>query len=302
MTTPVTIGFAGSSNTANAFTGYRPLTMVDVLSNMPAFEPTFLNIAVSGWATWPNLVNLADLAAADLIIFDQSNDDSGDAAHDEAFIRNAWAQGNRVISVIIPSFDSTGNEQVTIPNNETVITNHLAITTAYGIPVINYWEMCKSLVPGTYDLTDLMADTAHPTALGFQLIETALRAYVPTGGEAQPDVLPARVNAASEDFQETPVIKNGTDDDSRTGTWAENGTSVSSSDVGATITYSGTFRMFGCYRADATYPDVSVAIDGGDPINPFAFYANGYDIGTRAAHTVVITVLTTCKIDEFWAI
>ena len=300
MTIPMVIGFAGSSCTANGTTGYRPKTMADLLAELPLYKFSFLNIADSGWATFPNLVNLADLSTANLIIFDQVNDESVDTAEVEALIRKAWTTGQRVISAVLPAWTVVENAQVNTPANQTALEQHLALCTAYGVPVVDFWQYCKDHVPGDYNLSDLYADTAHPSAIGYTIIETLLDDYLPNGGSV--GTLPTRIYAASGDFEQPPVIKVGVQHDSHTGVWTENGTSISSAEVGATITFSGTFRKFGCYRASGAYPIVTVTIDGGIPIDNFAFYQNGYDIGARAAHTIVITVVTTCQIDEFWAI
>jgi hypothetical protein len=145
----------------------------------------------------------------------------------------------------------------------------------------------------------LYADTAHLSTLGYQLLEADLQPLLPAGGAGQPSPLPAYVNAAAADYEHTPVVKLGTQHDAHTGVWTETGTSIASTTPGDTITFSGTFRTFGCYRADATYPQVTFTIDGGAPIADSSFYPNGYDTGARSAHTIVITVQTTCKIDEF---
>jgi len=294
------IGWAGSSNTASLI-GHRVIAQADLLAYFPQYDFTFTNIATSGWATWPNLVNLSDLTASNLIIFDQSNDDFDDTAHVEAFIRNAWI-GKQIVSIVLPAWVVLADNQVTIPYNQLAMEQHLTLCAVYGVIVINFWQYCMDNVPAPYHLADLYADTAHLTALGYSIFESMLDDYLPIHGTNPSAILPARVYASSADFQQVPIIKFGINFDARAGVWVDTGNSTASVTPGSTITYSGTFRSFGCFNAAAVYPNVSVVIDADPPINPFSFYANGYDYGVRAAHTIVITVLTTCTIDEFWAI
>jgi hypothetical protein len=294
------IGWAGSSNTQSSI-GYRPLAQTGLLNDHPEYVYTFLNISVSGWATFPNLVSKGDLATADVIVIDQSNDGADDTAECEAFLRLCSAAGQRCIWILNPAWNATTDDQIEIPANLTAIEQMRTVLNAYGATYIDGLALIQAHVAGGGHITDWFADTAHWNATGYAVVESYLDDILPTGGTI-PTPLPARTYADAEDYEHDPVIVNGSAEDSRTGTWTEDGTSISSSDVGATITYSGTFRKFGIYRADATYPTVTVTIDGGDPITDFALYPNGYDIGTRGAHTVVITVTTTCKIDEFWAI
>ncbi len=266
-----------------------------------AYQWTFLNIAVSGWATFPNLVNKADLNNAQLLIIDQSNDDSGDLPECEAWIRKASAAGQRVIEILNPSWSIVDNGQVNTPTNQATIELMRTLLNAYDVPYIDGWIICQAHVAGGGNLSDLFTDTAHWSAAGHAVIEAALDDYLPDRGTIRTP-LPARIHAASADFENTPTQKNGTDYDSRTGIWTDNGTSTSSSQVGATITFSFTGRKFGIFRASGSYPTVTVVIDGGAPIINFALYDNGYDIGARAAHTVVVTVTSAIQIDEFWAI
>jgi len=293
------VGFAGSSNTYSP-TGYRALIVAGYQDHYPTFNYTVLNIANNGFATWSNLINLAGLATAALIIFDQSNDAEDDTAHVEALIRKARDAGQRVIGIVNPSWTVVEDAQVNTPANQTAIEQHMDLLDAYDVPYVDGWQLCKDHVTGGGHLSDYFSDIAHWSATGQAAVEAAFDDFLPTAGQVGS---PARVYAASADFEQAPLVKNGTDYDSKTGVWTETGTRVESSEVGATITFSGTFRSFGCYRSDGlSCPTITVKIDDDDPINNFYFYQNGYDIGTRAAHTIVITVTSTIRIDEFWAI
>jgi hypothetical protein len=269
----------------------------------PEYVYTFLNISNSGYGTFPNLVNKGDLSTADVIVIDQSNDDSGDTAECEAFLRLCSAAGQRCVWILNPSWtDADLNDgQVNTPANLTAIQQMRTMLDSYGASRVDGLALIQAHVTNGGHVADWYADTAHYNATGYAVIESYLDDILPTGGII-PTPLPARTYAAAADFENASIIRNGSAEDSKTGTWTEDGASISSSEVGATITYIGTFRKFGISRADGTYPNVTVTIDGGDPIVDFALYPNGYDIGTRGAHTVVITVVTTCKIDEFWAV
>lgn len=215
-------------------------------------------------------------------------------------IRRAHAAGQRIIGVVNPSWDAVDDSEINDPNNEAAMVQTIAVMDAYQIPYVDGWQICKDHLNGGGHLSDLYSDTAHWKAAGHALVEEALKAYLPLGGSI---TLPgSRVYAASADFENGPVIKPGTGYDSRTGTWVDNGTSVSCTTPGSTITYSGIFRKFGVYRGSGVYPTVTVTIDGGAPITSFALYANGYDIGTRGAHTIVVEVTSSIEIDEFWAV
>lgn len=240
------------------------------------------------------------MSDATLIIFDQSNDDASDTPDVEAFVRLAGTRGQRVIGIVNPSWDAITDDQVDIPNNELAMTRHMTMLDAYSIPYVNGWQICQDHVTDGGHLSDYFADTAHWTTTGYQIVAAAVIALL--AGGTLPSPLPSRVYAESADFEYAPTIKNGTEYDSRSGVWVDDGTNVSSSDVGATITYSGTFRKFGISRASGTYPEVTATIDGGAPITNFVLYPNGYDIGTRAVHTITITVTSAVQIDEFWAI
>jgi hypothetical protein len=297
MTSPITLGFAGSSNTFSS-TGYRKL-IVDGLDQR--YIVTQVLLAASGWGTFPNLVNFADLAASDVIIFDQSNDDANAYPDYEAFIRRAQAAGQRCIAIINPSWSAITDDQINSPFNETAMGLQIAICAAYGVPYIDGWQICKDHVTGGGHLNEMYADTAHWTAAGQAAVEALFdNLNIGTAGVI---TLPADyVHAETADFVHDPVIQAGTDYTARTGTWTDDGDEVHSSEVGATITYTFTGRKFGVWNDVPEYPTVTIVIDGGAPIASFTLYQNGYDIGTRAEHTVVVTVATEVRIGEFWAV
>jgi hypothetical protein len=239
------------------------------------------------------------LSTADVIVFDQSNDAADDTADIEAFVRLTYAAGQRLVGIINPAFDATTDDQIDIPYNLTSMNQVKAVLDAYGVRYVDGYTLLKAHVTGGGHITDWMTDVVHWNATGHAVIESYLDDILPTGGSFS---LAGRIYPASEDMENTPLVIDGADEDSRTGTWTEDGTSISSSEADATITYSGTFRKFGIKNSIDTYPTVSFTIDGGDPVTGLALSSNGYDIGTRGAHTIVITVVTSLQIDEFWAI
>jgi hypothetical protein len=311
MTNPVNILFAGSSFSVLSDISYNQQVR-NWLVNQPVYEPIFATVAAGGAKTWYNLMQLSTYLTPSLqtIILDTANDDTANINTGciEAFIRRVWAYNPsiRIIGMGSPSWntqDISNDALAPTPTNLAGCNAAKAIF-QYYCSFADYLARIVSLVgAGTYHLNDLVSvDTVHPSAMGYAQMALLAEVFLPFAGGQAPTVMPARLNAAATDFEQMPIIKNGTAYDSRTGTWADNGTSTSSSTPDSTIAFFGTFRSIGCYRADGTYPNVSVSIDGGDYIDDFAFYANGYDLGARAAHTVTIKVATTCKIDEFWAI
>lgn len=298
--TDYVIGWAGSSNTYNNTTGYRYVVNNYIKVNYPQYDLEALNIAQNGWSTFPNLVNIGDLSAAEVIIFDQSNDDETDTPEVEALLRLAYANGQRVIAVLNPSWTATTDDQVNTPYNLTALTKTKRLLDAYGASYVDVLIITQNHVNAGGHITDLWADTAHLNATGYGLAATGILCYLPNYGEIQ---LPReRVYAAAADFEYTPVIRAGTDYDSRTGSgWVDDGAAVYSTTPDDTITFTDTFRKFGAYRVDAGLNDTLVSIDGGAFTN-IQVYANGYDIGTNAEHTIIIKVVSNCYIDEFWAI
>jgi len=302
------VGHAGSSVTY-ATTGYRVLADAYCYQVAPGREFTFQNIAANGFRSWANLVKLSGLSALSLqIVFDTVND--LDNAHCkvalEALIRKIWTANAATALAAMEFFsvsDYTNDATVDAPTTAAAQTNLETICAHYSIPVCNFWSAVKTLVNDGANLTTYLADNTHPTATGHSLALSLLAPYLPDGGKSG-DTVPARLYAASADYEQAPVITNGANYDSVTGTWTTTGTRIESAEANATATFSGTFRSFGCYRADyVTAGDnaVLVSIDGG-AFAAIAFDHNGYDTGARAAHTIIIKVVSSCRIDEFWAI
>lgn len=298
----------------NPTSGYRPLTEKWLEGNRTDIAVTGVNAGVGGTGTWYALVRLqADVIAQapDAIILDlQVNDGTTtkDSASAEALIRrlrlalpNAALMGIFFIQCINYLLDDDTNA------NATQKAVWVTLFEKYGIPYADYAAEFQALVPGTYHAYDLLGDTVHPTSLGHMIAHEVLRNKMRGGffGTAQWDgvTLPAREYALSEDYQNTPTITDGTAYDTRSGTWADNGTTISSSTAGSIVRYSATCQSIGINTGDgSTNPAVEISVDGG------AYYStsiaqDGISIGTRAAHTIDIKVVSgTVKIDKFYAI
>lgn len=301
--------FAGTSFT-NAFAGYRPIVQQWQLSNFPQYAFSFSNQSLDGHNSWSNLVRLN--TGASTFIIDHAND--GETAFEraalEAIIRRLWTTNpnTRIIILNSPTWitlDTSDNDVVNTPKNQAVIEQVEALAAHYGIPVVDYWGWCQSVVNGgTYTLVQLTADKVHPTLLGYQNMALLLQAALPLGGASKPAILPARLYDNG-DYENTPTRKNGNANDGTTGTWTTTGTRIESSSTGATVTFSATCQSFGIYRSDGgTSSAIEVSVDGGAYVD-LVLYQNGTPVvAGRGAHTVTLRVKTggTVRIDEFWAI
>lgn len=300
--------FAGSSFTQSN-PGYSYTAQQWQRTNLPAYDFAFSNQAAGGDNTWSNLVRL--VTGDDLFIIDHANDSlEFHFASMEALIRRLWAanQNTRIIMVSSPTWltkDTGDNGQVNTPYNATVLADMEALADHYGVAWIDYWAWCRSVVPDTYDLTDLTADTVHPTAIGYAAMAALLEVELPTGGSAKPATLPARLYDSA-DYENTPVRVNGTANDGTTGTWSTTGTRIESSTAGSTVTFAATCQSFGIYRSDGgSSSGIEYSVNGGADWLDMVSYQNGTVIpGGRAAYSIIIRVKAggTVRIDEFWAI
>lgn len=255
----------------------------------------------------------ADILATSPILFildTVNDDDSGHWAKSlEATIRRVWAANplTRIILMRFATFtDRTINSTVNSPVNSAALVEFDAIATAYGLTVINWLASVQDLVNNQgHNLTEYVdPDNVHPSTTGYALAATLLEVQLPTGGATEPGSLPARLYDTNGYFETAPTKKLGTAYTSRTGVWSDVGSQVSSSEVGATITYTVTnapAHSVGCYRVDAGTNNVKLGYDGGARAA-----ANSYQNGTEVVAgftTVTIEVVSgTVEIDEFWAV
>lgn len=291
-------GFGGTSNTA-ILGIWQTNAKTELPKDFYTYLWSYVTVAVSGDTMFAQAFRYSGLATAEVIAIDNSNDyDIGTILDFEGYIRRALADGKTIIPILIPRWSSVANDQITIPMNEAAYNAQKAVCEHYGLAYVDYWNDCVLVkVPGTYDLSDLYGDVIHLTSTGGNEIYDLLQPILAGAGGS----LVAELNAGASDLAQTVQKINGTDNDGTTGAgWSTVGTAILSTTADDTITFSGTFRKFGCYRSSGAN-DVTISIDGG-AFNAMAFNIYGHDIGARAAHTIVIKVVTDCRIDEFWAI
>ncbi len=313
--TSMDVHWSGSSITAvAAATGYRSLTNVWTLANHIRYAWTYASHAVASRNTWYALNYLTAniiTPGAELVIHDQANDGAGnlDNAVSEAFIRKILANLPGC-KIVVPLFfavaDQTIDDNVNHATNQAAIDMWITLLTAYSIPYVDFRVAVKDQIDNHGGhLSDYLADTIHPTDAGNALAASLVEAVLTASFLASTQAMPARINAESALYENNaPQELAGSAYDSKTGTWTEAGAVLSSNEVGATITYSGTFQSIGCYNADGVYPNIDLSIDGGAYIADTAFYPNGFRLsGTRQARTVTIKVIAgTVKIEKLMAI
>jgi hypothetical protein len=313
MTTEINIIFAGSSFSTQTSISYNQKVR-DMVLVQPNYTGQFSTLAVGGAKTWFNLVRLSSYltSSTQYFILDTANDSTisvlKDQASLEALIRRVWTHNPNIIFILMsaPSWngqDITNDANTPTPTNRTSIDAARVIGNYYGVYYAAYLDRVISLVAAGHHLNEYVSgDTVHPTDAGYYEMSRLAGYYLADTVTFTPHPLPDRILADTLDYEYESIRLFGINYSARTGVWVNTGTSTASVTAGSTITYTGTFRSFGWYNAAGSYADLSVTIDGGAPINPFNYGWGGYDIGTRAAHTIVITVLTACTIDEFMAI
>lgn len=301
------LAFSGSSITYAA-NGYRQKVMDFMPATYPNSNWSFVSTAQNGFTTWTNLINLSSILATnpELIIIDPVNDDNSDfrKATNEALIRRIRTALPNCRLVMMKFFvvtDKDVDASINTPTNQTSFQQWADLGAQYSIQIVDDWQAVKDLITGGAHLSTYLADTVHPTAAGHTVAFGALQPYLASSIHAT--AMPARLYANSENYETAPTVIVGTDYTSKTGTWAESGTQVSSSEVGATITFTATCRSFGIYRADSTDSGTEYSIDGGAFAGMNSYPAYGWPIASRAEHTITFKVISgTLKIDEFWAV
>lgn len=289
-------GFGGTSNTAIVGI-WQTHARTELPKDFPAYLFSFAAAAVSGDTMFSQAFRYDDLATAQMVVIDQSNDyDTGTILDFEGYIRRALTDNKRIIPILIPRWSSVANDQVDIPMNEDAYNAQKAVCVHYGLSYVDYWTYVQSVVPAIYDLSDLYGDVIHLTATGGEKLYDLVQTKVAGAGGS----LVAELNAGASDMAQTIQKIVGTDNDGTTGSWTTSGTAVYSTTADSTITFVGTFRKFGCYRTSGAN-NVAISIDGG-AFNVMTWNIYGIDTGSRAEHTIVVKVVSDCRVDEFWAI
>jgi hypothetical protein len=280
--------------------------------SFPQLAYTATNNSVSGHNSWASSVRLSTILAAnpDLVVLDGANDAGGNfcAKALEATIRRIWAARPTCKIMAFNWFavaDQNVNANVNSPTNEAAILELEALCAAYGVTLLDYWGTIQQRVNSEgHNLSEYMGDTIHPDSDGHGEAYALLSPYLPFSGGSKPTSLPSRLYDTNGDYENTPTVKLGTDYDSRSGTWSNNGTEIISSEAGAIVRFSATCQSIGCFRTDGGTNTVEISIDGG-AYTAMNFYPNGVEIagGVRAAHTIDVKVVSgTVKVTQFWAI
>lgn len=319
--TDSSVVFAGSSITAatgvsfvNRYASYPNLAYWHMRDRYLPYDWSQQIAAVAGANTYNNLWRLpTDVLAyaPNIVIFDPTNNldnEHCDRAM-EAFIRRIWtAYPNcKLLMMVFPAMPNTDNASVLVPDNAAMMVTAKGLADYYGFPYVDFWaEVYDRVVNEAEDLITYYSDGVHPNGAGHALAYVLLQPYLATlatGGRQSPLTLPTALYDINGEYQYAPQLINGTDDDSRTGTWTDNGTVAESSEVNATITYSGTFSSFALKPPSGYFnPAVSFRFNGGS-WNTGTPDVDGYRIGARGAYTVEIRVNSgTVKIDKFVAI
>lgn len=290
-------GFGGTSNTA-ILGIWQTHARTELPKDIPAYLFSFVASAVSGDTMFSQAFHYSDLSTAQTMTIDQSNDyDTGTILDFEGYIRRALADGKRIVPLLIPRWSSVANDQVDIPMNADAYNAQKAVCEHYGLSYVDYWGYVQSIVPAMYDLSDLYGDVIHLTATGGEKLYDLVQTKVAGAGGS----LVSELNTGASDMAQAIQKINGVDNDGTTGAgWSTNGTAILSTTANDTITFVGTFRKFGCYRTSGAN-NVTVSIDGG-AFQALTWNIYGIDTGSRAEHTIVVKVVTDCRVDEFWAI
>jgi len=306
----VTWAFEGGSITNDSI-GYRVLTGAWLIDTYPQNTYTLVNSAVDGQNSWSNLVRYPDDIqphAPDYVVLDAVNDDkvANDPPALEALIRRIWTDTPNCKFIAMKFFgvtDYTDDDTVYTSPDADEWEDIEAILDHYGIPFVDYYsEVVRQIEEESKHLTDFFRDNIHPGDGGRALSAEMLQAAITAGEPKVIGTLAARLHAASEHYEEEPQRLVGTDYDSRTGTWSDDGTVAETSEAGATITYSGTCISFGAIRTDSSDSAIEVSIDGGEYASVYVA-SNGYQIPAgRGAHTITLKSPGTLEIAEFWMI
>lgn len=302
----------GGSSITNATDGYRELSTNWLEWTYLDTDFVFYNASQSGRTSWNNLLRIqADYLdhAPDLIIFDNANDDVAAIGRRavEAMVRRIWTAYPDCKIVFMKVFnvaDRFDDSDIETPVNSGQQVEFEAIADHYGIPLVPYWDQINWLVNGGARLFRYLIDTVHPTYLGHGEMSALLEPYLTADfltTRQSPLSLPSRLYDNG-DYENAAVVKNGNAYDSISGTWATNGTAISSSQAGAIVTYSGTLQSIGRPEEDGV---VQVSIDGGAyaaiTLGPNG--ATNAALATRGARTVAIKVMSgTVTISKFWGI
>jgi hypothetical protein len=309
------INFGGNATEYN-LTALFGLLRLHLLDTYPdTFWRELTNVSRSGANSWNALarINAKPYALATTFSpIDWSNDSNLDHFKNsrEAWIRRMWTlmPDCNLVVMLWPIVEVGG----TIAASGAYHVEYKALCDYYGIPYVDVHTAIKALVDGGEPITTYYGyptDRVHPLDAGHAVAWALLQAEIAGivfGARQLSGALPDRLYAGSTEYENaSPLYVAGTAYTSKTGTWSEDATGyISSSEAGATVTYSGTFATIGYERDSGAYPLIDYSIDGGAYVESVALDHHGIYIGAPAARTVTIKVRagTTVRIDKFLAV
>lgn len=300
-----TLGAFGSSLTEPTGTGYAYLT-----SKYFGYL-SFHNQAQSGNWPWANLVRLSAgvlSTNAKLFLTDYRVVGLGMWARSLEALTRRILTTRPTAKIVNVRFFGVANKDIDVidPPDEAELAS-VALANHYNIPTLDYRAVITALVASGHHLNEYFADNIHPNALGHSIAFGMVRDFL-RGNPAYFDnrdvvALPERMFDNGE-YENTPIRRAATDYNARTGVgWAQGVYLLEDSTAGDTITFTATCQSFGL-QTDAFNTTADISIDGGAYILNAQVNWNGYDLGSRGLHTIVIRVRAgvPLKFNEFWAI
>ena len=276
------------------------------------------NAGVSATGSTYGLIRLQtdviDLAP-ELVIIDFAVNDQNETYYQAAAealvrrLRTALPNAKLLASIFLEVANPVANDPTNV--KAAVATTWKTICDHYTIPYGDFAaEVARAVGAAEHTVLYYMSDTVHPTNAGHATAATLLEAACPAlfvGAQVTGD-LPARLYADTEDYENTPIVRDGIDNDGETGTgWATtDGTHRESSTADDTITYTGTFQMI-LRDFQIKTGVISTKVDDGGWFNT-DIGADGSNyrthwIGTRGVHTVIFKVVSgTVELRRFLAI
>lgn len=317
----------GTAASVKELTSWRAL-LRNYLISAAAFKSyafTNFNAGVGGTTSWYGLVRLQTDALAyspalivvEFAVNDSADDTLGDrvngfAPAGETLLRRVrTAYPNAMIVVLVMTWPD-GYSYIDQARRD-ARDKWIALATQYNCLLVRWDTWLEGVMGAGYDDADVEAylsavGNVHPNDAGHAAAYDAIADVLSAINTNQQSSLPARYYAEAEDYEQTPIVRNGNDSDSETGTWAGTAPARTSSTSNSTISWTGTFCSFGWdsnYGAGAG--TVAWSLDGGAYTN-VDLSAQGVanrDVWnfTRGAHTVTLKVVSgTVTINRFLAI
>ena len=186
--------------------------------------------------------------------------------------------------------------------------NWIKIANTYGVTLLRFDLELQRLI-GTDKPADSQVEAyfygvgnVHPNDAGYAAAAAYAETQLTSLASNNPGgSLPAYIFPQTPDFEGTPIIRTGVDNDGETGTWATIGTARQSNEVNATLHYTGTCASFSFeITAGGT---CAWKVDGGSYTNYTTSTANCLYAANRGVHTVTIKIVSgTVSIKRFMAI